>query len=209
MNCTSCKNQRTEDIAADNFVRFLNGKRIVQPQQPQQPVESQSNCTSGKKQRTEDIAANNFVRFLNGKRIVQPQEPQQPVESQSNKQLPPRHMLFANATPTTSASTAAHSTAANKLPPRNMLFSNATPTTSTNAATNADKYHCSALGGNTVNIKKHTEPPGTEPPGTRSSDSDLWVKNLSRPLIDILVEPCNANCGCGGKCMFPVRYTYI
>ena len=95
-------------------------------------------------------------------------------------------------------------TAANKLPPRNMLFANTTPTTSTNAATNADKYHYSALGCNTVNIRKHTEPPGT-----RSSDSELWVKSISRPLIDILVEPCNANCGCGGKCMFPVRYKYI
>jgi len=203
MDCPSCKKQRAEDFAANNFVRFLNGKRIVQPQQPQQPYDPEK-CTSCKKQRTEDVAANNVVRFLNGKRIVQPQQPQQPVESQSNNQLPPRHMLFANATPTTSASTAAQSTAANKLPPRNMLFANATPTTSTNAATNADKYHYSALGCNTVNIKKHTEPPGT-----RSSDSELWVKSISRPLIDILVEPCNANCGCGGKCMFPVRYKCI
>ena len=38
----------------------------------------------------------------------------------------------------------------------------------------------------------------------RKSDKEIWDKAKSRTIGEILAQPCNTNCHCGGVCMFKV-----
>ena len=43
----------------------------------------------------------------------------------------------------------------------------------------------------------------------RKSDKDMWESVKSRTIGEILAQPCNSNCSCGGKCMFKVCREFL